>query len=292
MEKMKRILILLLIITGFYMIYNQASQFDWFNRSESKNAQATMTKDIDMIEVNISSVSTTIIPEDRKDVKAVYNGKEKLSVLEKGDTIVVFIKQKGLGWFNWSPFSKRDKLEIYIPENYDRNMNIRLGSGNLSFSGQSKNNPVKLDELTLDIGSGNMNLNNMVINRFEQNVGSGDVEINSLIVETASFDLSSGSLDVKHYTGAIQANVSSGEMNFQVDKLTDSIDMDVSSGEVGLDLPNNADFTLNGDVSSGNITCELPLTSKNTSKKSIKGTYGSGTHEINLDVSSGDIRID
>lgn len=288
---MKRILILLLIITGFYMIYNQTSQFAWFSSSEGKNAQATMRKDIDMIEVNSSSVSTTIIPQDRKDVKAVYNGKEKLSVLERGDTIVVFIKQKGFNWFNWSPFSEKKKLEIYIPENYDRNMNIRLGSGNLSFSGQSKNKPVKLDELTLDIGSGNMNLNNMVINRFEQNVASGNVEINSLITESGSFDLSSGSLDVKHYTGPVQATVSSGELNFQIDKLTDSIDLDVSSGDVGLDLPTNADFTLDGEVSSGNIICEMPLTSKNTSKKSIEGIHGSGKHEINLDVSSGDIRI-
>jgi hypothetical protein len=80
-----------------------------------------ITEDVDLIEVNISSVNTTIIPENRKDVKAVYNGKEN--------------------------------------------------------KGQSKNNPVKLEELTLDIGSGNMNLKNMIINRFEQNVASENVEI-------------------------------------------------------------------------------------------------------------------
>jgi lia operon protein LiaG len=67
--------------------------------------------------------------------------------------------------------------------------------------------------------------------------------------------------------------------------------MEVSSGDVGLDLPIHADFTLDGDVSSGNITCELPLTSKDTTKNSIEGKHGTGKHEINLDVSSGDIRL-
>ncbi|MBV7508362.1 DUF4097 domain-containing protein [Bacillus sp. sid0103] len=288
---MKRIVILLLVITGLYIIYNQTYPFDWFSKSGSKNAQETMTNDIDRIEVDVSSVSTTIIPEDRKNIKAVYNGKEKLTVRNHGDTIEVSIKRKGFGWFDWSPFSEKKKMKIYIPEDFHRNMSISLGSGNVIFSGTSKNNPAKLNKLTLDIGSGNMNLKNMIVNDFKQTVASGNVEIHSLKTETGSFDVSSGSLDVTEYTGAIQAEVSSGEVNFQVDQLTDSIDMEVSSGDVGLDLPNNADFSLDGDVSSGEITCDFPLTSKNMKKKSIEGVHGSGKYKIDLDVSSGDIYI-
>ena len=288
---MKRIVILLIVITGLYIIYNQAVTFDWFSKSGKNTTQATMTEDIDVIDVNISSVSTTIIPEDRKDVKAIYNGKDKLTVREHGDTIEVSVRHKGFGWFDWSPFSQKKKLKIYIPEDYHRNMRITLGSGNVNFSGQSKSNPLKLDELKVDIGSGNMDLKNMMINKFEQNVASGNVDIKSLQTETGKFDVSSGSLDVKKYTGAIQANVSSGEVDFQVDQLTDSIDIEVSSGDVKLDLPNNADFTLDGDVASGDIICELPLTSKNIKKRSIEGIHGSGKYKIDLDVSSGDITI-
>jgi lia operon protein LiaG len=288
---MKRIVILLLLITGLYIIYNQTSPFDWFSKSNNHSTQATMTNDIDVIDVDISSVSTTIIPENRKNVKAVYNGKDRLTVREHGDTIEVSVKRKGFWWFDWSPFSEKKKLKIYIPEDYHRNMRINLGSGNVNFSGQSKTNPIKLNELNLDIGSGNMNLKNMIVNHFKQNVASGNVEIHSLQTETGSFDVSSGSLDMTEYTGPIQAEVSSGEVNFQVDQLTDSIDVKVSSGDVGLDLPNNADFTLDGDVSSGEITCDLPLTSKHTKKKSIEGIHGSGKYKIDLDVSSGDIYI-
>jgi len=288
---MKRIVILLIVITGLYIIYNQAVTFDWFSKSGKNTTQATIAEDIDVIDVNISSVSTIIIPEDRKDVKAIYNGKDKLTVREHGDTIEVSVRHKGFGWFDWSPFSKKKKLKVYIPEDYHRKIRISLGSGNVNFSGQSKSNPLKLDELKVDIGSGNMDLKNMMINKFEQNVASGNVDIKSLQTETGKFDVSSGSLDVKEYTGAIQANVSSGEIDFQVDQLTDSIDIEVSSGDVKLDLPNNADFTLDGDVASGNIICELPLTSKNIKKRSIEGIHGSGKYKIDLDVSSGDITI-
>lgn len=288
---MKRILILLLVITGLYIAFNQGFQMDWFKAAETRNTQAAVTTDTDLIEINVASVSTTIIPEDRKDLKAVYNGKEKLTVRESGNKIEVTIKNKWFDWFNWAPFSKKKELKIYIPKTYDRNMSIDLGSGNLQFSGPSKNKPVKLDELTVDIGSGNLNLTNLTVKHFEHDVSSGNVNIDSLKADSGAFDVSSGNLEIKHYTGPIEADVSSGRLSIQVDQLVDSITIDVSSGDVTLDVPNDADFTLNGDVSSGMISSDLPLTSKEQSKHSIQGKHGTGKFPINLDVSSGNIRI-
>ncbi|MDR6125059.1 lia operon protein LiaG [Bacillus sp. SLBN-46] len=287
---MKRILILLLVITGLYIVFNQGLHMDW-SQAETKNTQAAITGDTDLIEINVSSVSTTIIPEDRDDLKAVYNGKEKLTVNDSGDKVEVSIKNKWFDWFNWAPFSKKKELKLYIPENYDHKMSIDLGSGNLHFSGPSKNKPLKLDELTVDIGSGNLNLTNLVVKHFVQDVSSGNVSIDSLKAETGSFDISSGNLEIKHYTGPIEADVSSGRLSIQVDQLLDAIIIDVSSGDVSLDLPDDADFTIDGDVSSGNISSTFPLTSKDQNKHSIQGKHGSGKFPINLDVSSGNLRI-
>ncbi|MEO2077957.1 MAG: DUF4097 family beta strand repeat-containing protein [Bacillus sp. (in: firmicutes)] len=288
---MKRILILLLVITGLYIVFNQGFQMDWFKAAETKNTQAAVTTDTDLIEINVSSVSTTIIPEDRNNLKAVYNGKENLTVRESGNKIEVAIKNKWFDWFNWAPLSKKKELKIYIPEKYDRNMSIDLGSGNLQFSGPSKNKPVKLDELTVDIGLGNLNLTNLTVKHFEHDVSSGNVNIDTLKADSGAFDVSSGNLEIKHYTGPIAADVSSGRLSIQVDQLVDSITIDVSSGDVTIDVPNDADFTLNGDVSSGMISSDLPLTSKEQSKHSIQGKHGTGKFPINLDVSSGNIRI-
>ncbi|MEH7335047.1 DUF4097 family beta strand repeat-containing protein [Neobacillus drentensis] len=287
---MKRILFLLVVITGLYIIFNHSWKFNALTASK-QDGNAAVSADTKVIKVDVSSVSTIIIPEDRDDLKAVYTGKQKLNIRENGDDVEVSLKSKWFDWFNWGPFSEKKKLKIYIPEDYNQNMEIDLGSGNVNFSGSTKNKPMKLNELTVDIGSGNMNLKNLNVNKFKQDVSSGNVDIDSLKTKTGSFDISSGNLDITHYTGAVEADVASGELNIQIDKLVDSIKLDLSSGEVGLDLPNNADFTLNGDVSSGNISCDLPLTSKDLNNKSIKGTHGSGKYKIDLDVSSGSIHI-
>ncbi|WP_223589430.1 LiaG family protein [Neobacillus bataviensis] len=287
---MKRILFLLVVITGLYIIFNHSWQFNALSASK-QDGNAAVSADTKVIKVDVSSVSTIIIPEDRDDLKAVYTGKQKLNIRENGDDVEVSLKSKWFDWFNWGPFSEKKKLKIYIPEDYNQNMQIDLGSGNVNFSGSAKSKPMKLNELTVDIGSGNMNLKNLSVNKFKQDVSSGNVDIDYLKTKTGSFNISSGNLDITHYTGAVEADVASGELNIQIDKLVDSIKLDLSSGEVGLDLPNNADFTLNGDVSSGNISCDLPLTSKDLNNKSIKGTHGSGKYKIDLDVSSGSIHI-
>jgi lia operon protein LiaG len=288
---MKRILVLLLVITGLYIVFNQAPSFEIFGADKGvrNDGQAVISNNTKVIKVDVSSVSTTIIPEDRPNLKAVYDGEQKLTVAENGDSIEVYVKSKVFNWFNWP--SKKSKLTIYIPKNYERNMMIDLGSGNLNFFGQSKEKPMKLDELTVDIGSGDMNLQNLVVQHFNHDVSSGNVNIDSLQTKTGILDVSSGNLAIKHYIGALDADVSSGRLTIQMDELSDTIKLDVSSGDAGLDLPDNADFTLNADVSSGNVSCDFPLTSKELNKKKISGTHGTGKYKIDLEVSSGNLNI-
>ncbi|WP_026573084.1 LiaG family protein [Bacillus sp. UNC438CL73TsuS30] len=282
---MKRIVIILLIITGLYFVFQQSLRFDWFSAG-SREGIAVISEDVHVIKVDVSAVNAAIIPADRLNLKAVLQGNGKLTVNEDGDTVEVTVKKKWFDWFDWTPFKKKT-LKIYIPESYKQDMEIDLGSGNLEFSGKS----MKLDELSLDIGSGNMKLDNLTVNHFNHDGSSGNVQIDSLTTKTGSFDLSSGNLDIQHYKGKINGDISSGRAKIQVDKLTDSINLDVSSGIVNLDLPNDADFDLDGEVSSGNISCDFPLKSKEFNRKNIKGTHGSGEHKINLSVSSGNIDI-
>lgn len=277
-------MILLLIITGLYIVFNQSVQFDGFTVGGSKEGRATLSKTIDTIEINVGSVQTTIIPEDRNDVEAVLSGKGSLIVKETDNRLLVETKSK---MFNWFSFSEKRQLKIYIPEDYNRNMNIQIGSGSLNFSGES----MKLNKLSLDIGSGNVNLDHLEVAEFTHDGSSGNVKIDTLTTKTGTFDLSSGNLDIKHYSGAINADVSSGKFSVQMDNLEGSIEIDLSSGNVNLDLPDNADFSLNGHVSSGDIKSEFPLTTTSSDKKSLNGTHGSGKHKIDISVSSGDVDI-
>jgi lia operon protein LiaG len=280
---------ILLVVIGLFFVLLKLIDFSWLP-FVNQETQSVITKEIEMIEIDVSGVSTFIIPESRKDLKADLDGKGKVMVKRHGDTVEVSVKRKWK-WFDWIFFKDKAKLNIYIPEDYGRDMVINLGSGNVKFSGHSKTKPMKLEELIVDIGSGNVDLKNLFVKHFKHNGSSGNVNIDSLTTKTGSFDISSGSLHVKNYIGAIKAELSSGNLHVQMDKLIDSVHIEVSSGKVDLNLPANADFTLNGKTSSGNITCDFPISSKKISNKNIKGTHGSGKHQIDLTVSSGNIHV-
>ncbi|WP_042460335.1 LiaG family protein [Neobacillus dielmonensis] len=284
---MKRILILLLVITGLYIIVNPPIHFDLWNAKRA-NGQAEISTDTQTITLDVSSASTTIIPEKRSNVKAVYNGKQKLQVKDTGDAVEIHLKNNWFDWFNWGP--SKSKLTIYIPANYKGDMDIELGSGSLQFFGP-ESAPMKLDHVTVEIGSGRMDLKNLEVNQLQQDVSSGAVKLDTIKANSGTFDVSSGKLDIKHYKGAVKADVASGLFTIQMDQLTDSVTMDVSSGKVNVDLPKNADFTLESDISSGNISCDFPLSEKESSNNHLKGKHGSGKYKLNLDVSSGNIHI-
>ncbi|MBM7704554.1 DUF4097 domain-containing protein [Metabacillus iocasae] len=284
---MKRTFIIFFVLIGGFLLYSNLSSLSFLPVGLSKRT-ADVNSKVETIHIDISSVKTTIIPEDREDIKADLKGKGKVEISKRGDTITVKYKRKPFDWF--SSFESSELL-IYIPENYDRNMNLTIGSGDLLFSGTSPSKPVHLNELRLNVGSGDVQLASLALDTFEGNIASGDVMITSLSTNRGTFDVSSGEVSVKEYKGELNADVSSGDFFVHMNELVNSIDVDLSSGEATLDLPNNADFKLRGKVSSGDITNDFPLHHSTQEKRLIEGTHGSGTHLIKIDVSSGDFQL-
>jgi lia operon protein LiaG len=282
---MKKIILFTLIILGLFMLFSDIKN-SFHLPFGSKDDVAMVSKNIQLIDLEVNGATTNIIPEDRNDLAAELEGKGRLLVKQKGDKIQVTVKRN---WFEGFPFFKKSKLTLYIPEDFDQNFNIEIGSGNLKFNGKSEDKPMNLDVFSLEVGSGNVDLANIKTNNFIHDGSSGNLTINSLTTEEGSFDISSGNVELKHFIGKLDAELSSGSFKVQMDKLTASVDIDVSSGSVKLNLPQDADFTLNGDVSSGTITSDFPINEQNGNR--IKGSNGSGKFKINLDVSSGKIDI-
>lgn len=283
---MKRILLIFLIIAGGYILFTTVGNLTWFANKD--HTQADITDKIDNIEFNIASANVTIVPENRNDLEAQLTGKGKVTVKQKGDTITVEYKQK---WFSWFQFFNHSKLTVHVPEDYKEDMVIDIGSGNVELSGESAKQPYKLNHLILDMSSGNVDLNDLVVNEFAFDGSSGNVEIHSLDSKTTSVDVSSGNVKISDFAGKLEADISSGRFDAQFSELRDSISIDVSSGNVSLDLPEKSDFTLEGETGSGNISTIFPLKVEKQDKHEIKGTHGSGKHEIEIDVSSGNVEI-
>ncbi|RSD26621.1 LiaG family protein [Mesobacillus subterraneus] len=287
---MKRILIIFLVITGAYLVLNYLVEGGFGINLAKGQDSARVTDRTETISIDISSVKTEIVPEDRDDVRAELKGKGTVKVTTHGDEIHVSAKRKGFFWFNWFELDQTS-LIVYIPENFKEEMAIRLGSGDAVFKGPSANEPMELKKLALDIGSGSMVLKNIDADILEHHSSSGDVQMDAITAGSGTFKVSSGSVNVQNYAGQLDANVSSGELEIQMNELKDSINLNVSSGDIELDLPDDADFTLKGKMSSGDVTSRFPLENKEETKNHLRGKHGSGKYEINADVSSGEIEI-
>lgn len=280
---LKKIFFIFLILISISIFLSTISSWLPF---KNETTQANVTKNVDLIEFNIGSMNTEIIAENRQNVEANLVGKGKVNVRKQGDTITIESQQK---WFNlFLPF-KKNKLIVYIPEDYNKNMKFDIGSGNITYNGHLKQN--ELEHLTANAGSGNIYLKNLLITELKANVSSGNINIDSLITKNSNLDISSGNIRLNNYQGRLKANISSGNLKAHFNELTDSININVSSGNAKLDLPNEANFTLKGKIGSGKINNELPLTITKQSNHDIEGIHGTGKHEINLNVSSGKVDI-
>ncbi|WP_102273928.1 LiaG family protein [Cytobacillus massiliigabonensis] len=280
---MKRILLIFIILIGVYVLLTSNIR-SWlpFAKGEATSAAA---ENIKMVDINLSAVKATIIPEKRNDVKADLDGKGEVTVKKNGDSIKIEYSRK---WFDgFKIFNHTPELYIYIPEDYNRKMAIDVGSGYLNFEGSS----VELEELKIDMSSGKVDLTNVTAKDFIHKGSSGMIDIDTLITNSGTIDMSSGKVKIENYQGELEAEVSSGQLDVQLNKLVDDIHLRASSGQIKLDLPEDADFKLNGKSSSGYIDCDLPLTDKVVEKSKIEGVMGSGKHSIDVDITSGMVKI-
>lgn len=280
---MKKILTIFLILIGLYLVFTNVDRIPWIPFGKSEDS-VKVSERIDQIEIDITSIKTEVIPEKRNDVKAVLQGKGEVIVSKSGDTILVEYER---GLFHWTPFNRKSNLTIFVPENYERDMNLRVGSGHIELT----DSPMNLDELSVEVHSGNVKLHQLTVQEFDLDVASGNATIKGISANEGEIDVRSGNVTIEDYTGKLLADVSSGRLKATFTELTDSISAEVNSGLLDLDLPDDADFTLTGKKNSGFISNDFTLEDIENSGNEIRGTHGDGTHPIELKVSSGKIDL-
>ncbi|MGM0846771.1 MAG: LiaG family protein [Bacillota bacterium] len=287
MKNLFAIIIAVLVVGSVLIILNDHTSLFASGKRTGNNSVA-VHNNVNTIQVNVSSSNTVIIPEDRDDVKAELEGKGNLIVRSKGDDIEVEVKRK---WFSWMSFNNKSQLTVFIPEQFDRNMDINIGSGSLEFEGASASKQMVLDTLRTDMSSGKLELADIQTKRFIHNGSSGSLNVERFTTEEGIVDISSGDVELSDYTGPLKGDLSSGRMDVEIQELKGDISFDLSSGNVSLDLPDDSNFTLAGEASSGNISTNFPLTSQKVDDGAISGIHGSGKYTIEVSVSSGNVRI-
>ncbi|MGG4167754.1 DUF4097 domain-containing protein [Rossellomorea vietnamensis] len=280
------VIIALLALGTLYVILNDNTTL--FAKESQSGERIEVTNKIKHIDLDLENSDTEIIPTDKNEVKVDIEGKGTMTLAGKGDTIDVTIKQK---WYEWIGFNRKSDVTIYVPKEYDQSMEIDIGSGNFVMAGESNSKKWKLDELSVEMGSGNMELENIETNLFEHDGSSGDLVVNGLTTKDGEVEISSGDVELSNFEGPLEGNLSSGELTVTMDSLKGDLNFDVSSGGVKLDLPEEASFKLNGKASSGDISCSLPLKDQKIEDGDISGVSGSGKYTIDVSVSSGNVDI-
>ncbi|MCJ7991965.1 hypothetical protein MUB15_26920 [Priestia sp. OVS21] len=88
---MKKILAFILVIGGTAVLFSTAfAPSSWSLSSfKTSRSEAALSSDIQHIQIDSPSISTTVVPQDRQDIKTKVEGKGKVDVKQNGDTLVV-----------------------------------------------------------------------------------------------------------------------------------------------------------------------------------------------------------
>ena len=282
----KKVLVICLVITTLYIGFTRMPM-DGLLWKGNVDTNADVTGKTKEIEIDISSIRTEIIPEDRKDIAYEYNGKGKISLNSRGNKIEVTVRGPKLFYVN-----HEDKyLKLYLPETYTKDISIKVGSAKVAFVKPETIDEMELENLEVEMGSGRLELAGMKAKETDFSVSSGDIIIDRLRAEKGAFTVSSGKLVLNDFKGSMETDVSSGNFEVSVSELSGPFDIKVSSGYARVDLPDNASFTLKGKISSGAIEHNFALENEVSEKNKIGGTYNGGRHAIEVDVSSGHVTL-
>jgi DUF4097 and DUF4098 domain-containing protein YvlB len=121
--------------------------------------------------------------------------------------------------------------------------------------------------------------------------GSGGIELEQTAPGDVVVETGSGTVDVSGAKGALRVATGSGSIRAQ-GELAGDWRLEAASGSVEVELPSDAGFELTARTHSGHIDTEIPVSVTGTiSRKELTGTVRGGGHRLEIDTSSGAIRI-
>lgn len=270
---------------------------NWSDLS-TQNINETKTQslnNIDNIDINLVSGNILVIPYEGNELKATIKGSVKgnwendlprLQLNTSGNTLTVKF-DRASGILNSLKIVNSLQLELYIPSNFNNNINIKSVSADIQVS--------NLDAKIVSIysTSGDVKLDTISCNTFKFNSISGDLTANNLTSASNVFKTTSGDIDVKSIKGDLTFESISGDMNSIYKEFSNNINIKSTSGDIRLSLPSNSNFYADCFSTSGAISVAFPITVSETSKKNVSGLVGDSTtkNKINISTISGEINI-
>ncbi len=239
-------LIILSIINGVAHLVTSAFSFN-----NDVNINETYNSDINNIKIDVGTTNMVIKYGDTFSITAENVSKE-FKIKEEGNTLI--IKEKNITIFG---NKKSSHTTITIPNDLN-NLSIDIGAGKLELSDITSNN------FSLNQGAGKVVITNLISNNTTIDGGTGELHITSSKLQNLDLDLGAGKC---YYNGILLGN--------------NKIDQGV--GELILDLYRE-DYTIKASKGLGSITINGESYSKDV-------TVGEGINDIKIDGGIGSIII-
>lgn len=276
---MKYILVILLSISGL-MIFADGN-------SESYTERINLNR-VDELSIAISSGEMIVERSNREDLllelKSYKRGPRLY--IDKGNHTKVEVKKPPFFLYNFSHGEVR--LKVTLPRDFDRELKLTSASGNIDIE------DIDMDEIKISLSSGSLKARDITANSGDLHSSSGNLNLKNILIDNLEVTLSSGSMDLDGYRGEIEGRLSSGNAKIKMDRLVGNLNFRLSSGDFSLELmESNLDADLELKTSSGKIKVGYPTTIEESNYgRELVGVSGSGTYEIKVRNSSGDITID
>ncbi len=280
------------------------------------------------IDIEANSDNINFYKSDSDDIKVHLYGKiqtnykPELIVTKKTNSVIIETKKSDVKSIS---IKKGElNLDVYLPKNYDKELNISNISGDInidnyslyklivsSVSGSVRIKNINAEEVNVNTTSGNLDLNNINCGEyFESYSVSGKCEIDKLQskeVECYSTsgrvsinNLNTNELDITSVSGEIKAhgsiksidiNTTSGDVDIKTDEIAGDIDIETVSGTLKLKLPEDCDVNFVSETISGTLDAQYKFSNIKINRNKSRGTKGTGKYDVDVSTVSGDITI-
>lgn len=228
---------------------------------------------------------------DRIRVKSSGSGTEAWADLTiavpAGKTIAVYLAVGALTATNVDGEVLLDVSSARVTASGSRGrLSVDAGSGGVELRDAS------LSSLDVDIGSGSLTLSSVTSERCSFDTGSGGVRGTGARCGTLSVDIGSGSVlldDVRSTDVSIDAG--SGGVTLSMLNSPKAITVDAGSGSVTLSLPSDLSADVEIETGSGGISTDFPVRTSRVERRSLRGTIGDGAGRIRVETGSGSVRL-
>lgn len=163
---------------------------------------------------------------------------------------------------------------------------VDAGSGSVSVR------DAQLSDLTIDVGSGDVTVDNVRSTACLFDTGSGNVDGSVARCDRLRVDVGSGDVTLAAVrTDDALIDTGSGSVQLDMTAAPASLTVDTGSGAVTVTLPDDLHADVNIETGSGRISSEFPVQTARFARNTLRGIIGDGGAKIRVDTGSGSIAL-